>query len=320
MEARWDMARHGNPTRGEAWTRREEKEKEGKEEGMKGRKLGIMERVKARKREVSQAERTRPRPGMARRVLAMGMGVLVLALVMTFTPLALPQQEAQAYNVIYVNFSVRVTGWTVNVRSGPGTNYQIVRQIRPEATVYCDGWTYGTVVNDAWTGQPDARWYKIKGRNEWVASAVVYGNAPGSTPLPPSSPATREQKAVAWAKSQVGKSSFPQYGTGRYLPSKMYCAAFVASAYGKSYAGGNAIDLYNRARREGRLRGGTPAFGALVYYSSRTYPQYGHVAIYVGNNMVVEAGLSTIRMRNYLSWGDGAYLGWSAAFPDWPGR
>lgn len=281
--------------------------------------------IKARKETGRERANPARKPGAGRfpgsRALVLGLGVLILAMIMTLTPVALPQQEAQAYTIRKVNFTVKVINWTVNVRSGPGTNYRVVRQIRPTTTVYCDGWTYGTVIKDAWTGKPDARWYKIKGKNQWVASAVVYGNAPGSTPLPSSRRAsTREQKAVAWANSQVGKRSFPQYGTGKSLQSKSYCAAFVASAYGRSYAGGNAIDLYSRAKREGRLRSGTPAFGALVYYSSRTYPQYGHVAIYVGNNMVVEAGLSTIRKRHYLYWSDGSYRGWSAAFPDWPGR
>jgi hypothetical protein len=53
-----------------------------------------------------------------------------------------------------------------------------------------DDWKYGESVNDAWTGQSDSRWYKIKGTNYWVPSAYIAGNAPGSSPLPPKSDST----------------------------------------------------------------------------------------------------------------------------------
>ncbi len=46
-----------------------------------------------------------------------------------------------------------------------------------------DDWKYGETVNDIWTGEADARWYKIKGTNYWVPSAYINGNAPGSFPI-----------------------------------------------------------------------------------------------------------------------------------------
>ena len=86
-------------------------------------------------------------------------------------------------NIIPVNFSGRTAPAGVNVRSGPGTNFPVVRTIGGNQNVGFTGWTYGTVVTDLWLGTPDARWYRIAD-NQWVASAVVYGNAPGSRPMP----------------------------------------------------------------------------------------------------------------------------------------
>ena len=86
-------------------------------------------------------------------------------------------------NFISVTFSARTAPAGVNVRSGPGTNFPVVRVIGGNQNVGFTGWTYGTVVTDLWLGTPDARWYRIAD-NQWVASAVVYGNAPGSRPMP----------------------------------------------------------------------------------------------------------------------------------------
>ncbi|MEG4518666.1 PA14 domain-containing protein, partial [Microcoleus sp. AT9b-C5] len=72
-----------------------------------------------------------------------------------------------------------------NVRSGPGTNFAIVSVSPYQATIQFDGWTYGERIPDEQVGTPDERWYRIAGTNNWMASAVVIGNAPGSTPLPP---------------------------------------------------------------------------------------------------------------------------------------
>ena len=72
-----------------------------------------------------------------------------------------------------------------NVRSGPGTNFAIVSVSPYQATIQFDGWTYGERIPDEQLGTPDERWYRIAGTNNWMASAVVFGNAPESTPLPP---------------------------------------------------------------------------------------------------------------------------------------
>ena len=86
-------------------------------------------------------------------------------------------------NIRVVNFSGRTAPAGVNVRSGPGTNFPVVRSIGGNQNVNFTGWTYGTVVTDIWSRTPDARWYRIAD-NQWVSSAVIWGNAPNSRPMP----------------------------------------------------------------------------------------------------------------------------------------
>jgi CHAP domain len=81
-----------------------------------------------------------------------------------------------------VNFTGMTSNYQTNVRSAPSSTANIVSYIQPNQRVSFDGWTYGSIVNDMWTGKPDRRWYKIAGTNTWVASAVINGNAPGSQP------------------------------------------------------------------------------------------------------------------------------------------
>ncbi|NET56440.1 MAG: S8 family serine peptidase [Symploca sp. SIO2E6] len=50
-------------------------------------------------------------------------------------------------------------------------------------TLHFDGWTYGESVEDLWTGEPDALWYRYwrDGQAYWVPSAYIFGY-PGSQP------------------------------------------------------------------------------------------------------------------------------------------
>lgn len=83
-----------------------------------------------------------------------------------------------------VNFSATAAPTGVNIRSAPSTTASIVGRISPNQRINFDGWKFGETVPDFWTNAPDARWYRIAGTNNWVASAVVSGNAPGSRPMP----------------------------------------------------------------------------------------------------------------------------------------
>ncbi len=82
------------------------------------------------------------------------------------------------------SFSVRVMPEakpSVNVRALPAIPSQVLRQIYPGQGFNCVAWTYGPVETDLETHTPDRRWYELAGGG-WVASALVDGNAVGSTP------------------------------------------------------------------------------------------------------------------------------------------
>ncbi|WP_334708708.1 peptidoglycan DD-metalloendopeptidase family protein [Nostoc sp.] len=85
-------------------------------------------------------------------------------------------------DLTHVNFSGVTAPAGVNVRSGTSTSASIVGRLGGTVRVNFDGWKYGDSVADTWTGKPDRRWYRIAGTNNWIASAVVNGNAPGSQP------------------------------------------------------------------------------------------------------------------------------------------
>lgn len=95
-----------------------------------------------------------------------------------------PATNPPASGIRSVNFSATAAPAGVNIRSGPSLSAAVVGRLAPNQRANFDAWTYGSVVNDLWLGKPDARWYRIAGTNHWVASAVVYGNAPGSKPMP----------------------------------------------------------------------------------------------------------------------------------------
>lgn len=86
--------------------------------------------------------------------------------------------------VVTVNFTAIAATTGVNVRSGPSLSARVVGRLQPNQRVRFDAWTYGDRVTDMWIGTPDERWYRLAGTQFWVSSAVVYGNAPGSRPLP----------------------------------------------------------------------------------------------------------------------------------------
>jgi hypothetical protein len=95
-----------------------------------------------------------------------------------------PRNGVVAMGNELVSFMAKIGPWNVKIRSGPGSGFAEVGTIAASQTVQFSAWTFGMTVPDAWTQQPDARWYRIAGTDTWVASAVINGNAPGSRPLP----------------------------------------------------------------------------------------------------------------------------------------
>ena len=106
-------------------------------------------------------------------------------------------------------------------------------------------------------------------------------------------PTKAEEHIIKWAMSFVGKDKFTSFKNGTCI-STDWCARFVSSAYafsGKGYPGGNAIDMPHNNKFNyinGKINCNNIPIGASIV--SRGSGIYGHVALYVGNGHVVEAG------------------------------
>ncbi len=91
-------------------------------------------------------------------------------------------------DIRWVNFSGTVgPSIGVNLRNSTRFSDRSSRNEPNGKTLEFDAWTYGETGTDMWTGQPDARWFKVKGTNLWVPSAYIWGNPPNSSPMPSSS-------------------------------------------------------------------------------------------------------------------------------------
>jgi len=129
-----------------------------------------------------------------------------------------------------------------------------------------------------------------------------------------------QSKIVQWAELQIGRSSFYNKARGRNNVAKSYCAAFVKSAYneaGLGYINGNAIDVPHPNpiiyTSTGKVDYSNIPIGACIV--SKGSSSYGHVALYVGNGYVIEAGGRTVvKQKIDESYGvKYGFLGWGYA-------
>jgi len=175
--------------------------------------------------------------------------------------------------------TIRTSGATLTVRSGPGTGYQAVTTIAKGTRVDISCQTYGTTVKGTY-GTSNI-WDKI-GSGRFVSDAYVYTGrdgfvAPkcGGTTTPPSSP-IKDDYPYRGATSGVDPWNFY----------KGQCTSFAAwrvrhnlgVAFSNSYKGqhwGNAEHWDNAARAAGIPVSSTPKVGDIAVRSSGTW---GHVA------------------------------------------
>ncbi|MEU7617076.1 hypothetical protein AB0B27_13415 [Micromonospora rifamycinica] len=172
-------------------------------------------------------------------------------------------------------------------------------------------------------------WHRISSpASGWISD--FYTNTPGfnqylpgepecSTTPPPAG--TREDRAMAWARSVIGQA----YTNGDLGDSNHawdgWCDNFVGHAYGRAASGyASAIVHYNSLYSRGLIRtSGTPPAGALVFYAAASINgYYGHVMLSEGNGNYITSA-ATVR-RVSLTWPGAPYLGWSYADPEWTGR
>jgi hypothetical protein len=215
---------------------------------------------------------------------------------------------------------------TVNVRTGPGTNYSSLGTVGSGTsfTLICQ-WQGGTNVNG------NATWDKVTFPSgltgaisdyytttpSWNSYAPNTGPCSGSPP--PSS--SREQRAMDWARSVLGQThTNGDLGDSNH-PWDGWCDNFVAHAYGRAASGyTTAIAHFNSLNGRGMIStAGTPPSGALVFFAAAPINgNAGHVMLSEGNGTYITSA-PTVR-RVGLTWPGASYLGWSWADPEWPGR
>ncbi len=145
-----------------------------------------------------------------------------------------------------------------------------------------------------------------------------YAGAAGCAPPPPPAANSREQRAIDWAKSQLGTTSW-----------NGLCELMVEQAYGTRGRYGSALANANAKIAAGQMHTGdtnVPA-GALAFFGAATVNGgYGHVMISIGNGQFISNGYSWngrvygARITTISSVGAGPYIGWAWADSNWPGR
>lgn len=190
--------------------------------------------------------------------------------------------------------------------SGPATIFKPVQMLREGEGITITCQAYGQVV-----GGPSI-WDQLKG-GSWVPD--IYTSTEAFNVFTPGLARcrTREQRAIDWARNQLGQTTQPD---GK--PWNNWCDRFVAKAYGKSNSGytNAAVHWADLSRRGLTHPGdlGVPA-GALAFYSNSVG---GHVMLSEGNGMFVSTGPQVYETE--FSTIFGSYLGWAYANPEWPGR
>jgi surface antigen len=193
------------------------------------------------------------------------------------------------------NWATNFDAWVVptkgaNVREAPTTQSRIIGTRAYKTNINFSRWTYGERVNDYATGEPDERWYYDAEAGGWIASAIVGGNAPGSTPLPPidiikppgtgvvidlNSPAYQNGRNNPFAYNWIGQCTW--YAYGRMLETGL----LPAGAKANGWFLGNAEAWRRDADRAGLPRNASPSGRGLVVWPPGVqggHRQYGHVA------------------------------------------
>lgn len=97
-----------------------------------------------------------------------------------------------------------------------------------------------------------------------------------------------DSKALAWAKSQLGKKEYENY-----------CQLFARTASGQESQGPSAIAAWNNQKDKGLpgIVGAQP--GNLVYFNGG---QYGHAGVYSGDNKFISATPWGVQENNINDW------------------
>lgn len=255
-----------------------------------------------------------PRADRRRRGIAAAAGPLLVALIASVLTLATPSPASAAPT------GRVIASPSVILRSGPSTAHTRIGSIPKGVTVAINCTARGTSLSGPYGLSNVWDHVTYNGVSGYVSDAWMYTGsanpvagpcgAPAPAPASPGPATSRENRAVAWAQSQIGASRW-----------NGLCLRFVANAFGKASSGYPTAYQHYLSLRSRRLINGGSAVprGALAYYAPAPINGHaGHVQISEGNGSFVTTG-ATVR-RVSLTWPGATYLGWAWADPAWPGR
>src|SRR5688500_7866886 len=123
---------------------------------------------------------------------------------------------------------------------------------------------------------------------------------------------TKGQKAVAWAKSMLGRQDWNNL-----------CERFVEEAYGTRGVFPSAKDAAKQlVTHKGSASLRTAPVGALLYFSAdETNDGFGHAGIYLGKGEMISARPDGVTVERVdTPYNSARYVGWGPAPSKFPGR
>ena len=215
-------------------------------------------------------------------------------------PMPIAQAASCDSNIRSVAVFTGTTGSQgANLRSDRSLSASVVGSVTGK--VYFDAWGYGDVVQDIWTGQQDARWFRVQGTNKWVASAVIQGNPPGNPSLQPScgSSGSYYHNPDAFFNWANGQQNIARLDTSdlkgecvtliaRYLQEVFLTGSArtqpIALNDGYGTAQAVATQFSNNFKPLTTSPSTPPTKGAVISFPKTPSSPYGHVAIVLETN------------------------------------
>lgn len=134
-------------------------------------------------------------------------GSISLSVMSAFSPLT------QSVKAVSCNWSSsRPLPWNANVREAKTTAAARIGVKPAGTTLNFEAWENGQPIPDAWSGQPDSKWFKLRGERGWVASAVVPGYPPTNCTTPPKSLPSSTTEANKFFKMQFRDANYNPTG------------------------------------------------------------------------------------------------------------
>jgi hypothetical protein len=150
------------------------------------------------------------------------------------------------------------------------------------------------------SGQTSPRWFYVKAKNTGGTTSVgfVHSSRVADQATVGHCSMRREMATTMWATAHLGqvitqdaaeRAAFNDWAPGPVGEWSGDCVKLANLAwFGRTYRG-NAADLYSQYRRAGVLKpmSQTPVRGALVLWDGATAHGFGHVALSLGNGLMV---------------------------------